>query len=245
MSFNQRRALLKALGVRFHQASEYRGECPNRKEVTLPLFRSVLLPLTATEWCDLCQREGPGYVGGCCSQMSYLQDRMDHIFGEKTYIAYDVKIGNGVKINSFVYVCTGVTIEDKVMISAGTLFTNDRFPRAFDSEGSLIKTSDPTEETLDTIVRRGVTIGAGCTIGSGIELGEFCMVGMGSTVTRSILPYQLVYGNPAKPQGFVCACGEPLLRKAKGKAKAGQRLLCAKCKRQYTLHKGNHISFQG
>jgi acetyltransferase-like isoleucine patch superfamily enzyme len=167
------------------------------------------------------------------------------IIGEKTYIAYDVKIGNGVKINSFVYVCTGVTIEDKVMISAGTVFTNDRFPRAFDLDGSSVKTSDPTKETLDTTVRRGVTIGAGCTIGSGIELGEFCMVGMGSTVTRSILPYQLVYGNPAKPQGFVCACGEPLLRKAKGKAKAGQRLLCAKCKRQYTLHKGNHISFQG
>ena len=52
------------------------------------------------------------------------------IVGEKTYIAYDVRIGDRVKINAFVYICYGVTIEDGVMISAGTIFTNDRFPRA-------------------------------------------------------------------------------------------------------------------
>ena len=149
------------------------------------------------------------------------------IIGEKTYIAYDVKIGNGVKINSFVYVCTAVTIEDQVMISAGTVFTNDRFPRAFDPDGQSIKTSDPTEETLETIVRKGVTIGAGCTIGPGIELGEYCMVGMGSVVTRSILPYQLAYGNPAKPQGYVCICGEPL----------SSQYFCPKCEREYELGK--------
>ena len=147
------------------------------------------------------------------------------IIGEKTYIAYDVKIGNGVKINSFVYICTGVTIEDQVMISAGTVFTNDRFPRAFDPDGRSIKTSDPTEETLETKVRRGVTIGAACTIGPGVELGEYCMVGMGSVVTRSVKPYALAYGNPAKLQGHVCLCGEPLL--------AG--LTCAKCRRAYVL----------
>jgi len=147
------------------------------------------------------------------------------IIGEKTYIAYDVKIGNGVKINSFVYICTAVTIEDKVMISAGTIFTNDRFPRAFDLDGISIKTSDPTEETLKTIVRRGATIGAGCTIGPGIELGEYCIVGMGSVVTRSILPHQLVYGNPAKPHGYVCICGEPL----------SPEYCCPKCERQYKL----------
>ena len=54
----------------------------------------------------------------------------DCIIGEKTYIAYDVGIGDRVKINAFVYICAGVTIEDGVMISAGTVFTNDRFPRA-------------------------------------------------------------------------------------------------------------------
>ena len=149
------------------------------------------------------------------------------IIGENTYIAYDVKIGNSVKINSLVYVCTGVTIEDQVMISAGTVFTNDRFPRAFDIDGNSVKTSDPTDETLDTIVRRGVTIGAGCTIGPGIGLGEYCMVGMGAVVTRSISPHELVYGNPAKPRGYVCICGEPL----------SPEYFCPKCEREYALGK--------
>src|SRR5664279_6151151 len=52
------------------------------------------------------------------------------IIGEKSYIAYDVRIASRVKINAFVYICAAVTIEDGVMISAGTVFTNDRFPRA-------------------------------------------------------------------------------------------------------------------
>jgi acetyltransferase-like isoleucine patch superfamily enzyme len=154
------------------------------------------------------------------------------IIGEKTYIAYDVGIGSGVKINAFVYICTGVTIEDQVMIAAGTVFTNDRFPRAFDPDGRSIKTSDPTEETLKTRVCRGVTIGGGCTVGPGIELGRYCMVGMGSVVTRDIAPYQLAYGNPATPRGFVCLCGEILVKGDHTKAQ-GSNLRCGKCQREY------------
>jgi len=153
------------------------------------------------------------------------------IVGEKTYIAYDVKIGNAVKINSFVYICTGVTIEDQAMISAGTIFTNDLLPRAFDPEGVSIKTSDPTEETLETRVCRGATIGAGCVIGPGIELGEYCMIGMGSVVTRTVAPHQLVFGNPAKPKGFVCVCGEILV---KGEPSEGS-VDCGKCQREYEI----------
>jgi acetyltransferase-like isoleucine patch superfamily enzyme len=153
------------------------------------------------------------------------------IIGEKTYIAYDVKIGSAVKINAFVYICTGVTIEDQVMISAGTIFTNDLLPRAFDVDGTSIKTSDPTEETRETIVRRGTTIGAGCVIGPGIELGEYCMIGMGSLLTRSVSPYQLVFGNPAKPQGFVCLCGQILV---KGEPRETS-LACSKCGREYNV----------
>jgi acetyltransferase-like isoleucine patch superfamily enzyme len=163
------------------------------------------------------------------------------IVGEKTYIAYNVAIGRGVKINSFVYVCTGVTIEDQVMIAAGTIFTNDRFPRAFDPDGSIM-TSEPTEETLETTVRHGVTIGAGCTIGPGIELGEYCMVGMGSIVTRDVLPHQLVYGNPAKAQGFVCLCGEPLTKAALKAATVHQGLSCLRCQRQYVLSKDKGLT---
>jgi UDP-2-acetamido-3-amino-2,3-dideoxy-glucuronate N-acetyltransferase len=155
------------------------------------------------------------------------------IIGEKTYIAYNVKIGNGVKINSFAYICTGVTIEDQVMISAGTIFTNDVLPRAFDIDGSSIKTSEPTEETLKTIVCRGATIGAGCTIGPGIELGEYCIIGMGSVVTRDVDPYHLVYGNPAKPRGLVCMCGQILAKSDNDQAPVNSQMTCPTCQRNY------------
>lgn len=153
------------------------------------------------------------------------------IIGEKTYIAYDVKIGNLVKINSYVYICAKVTIEDMVMIAAGTVFTNDKFPRAVTSQMSGLKTSEPTEETLSTYVRKGATIGANVTVGAGIEIGEFAMIGMGSVVTGNILPYQLAYGNPAKPRGYVCKCGMPLTKKVF--IKEGSRFRCKTCLRQF------------
>lgn len=134
----------------------------------------------------------------------------DCIVGEKTYIAYDVVIGNLVKINAGVYICAGVTIEDGCMLSAHVVFTNDRYPRATDPELTALQTSDPTEETLGSIVRRGTTIGANATIGPGLELGEFSMIGMGSMVTRSVPPHGLAIGNPARVVGWVCRCGQPL-----------------------------------
>jgi len=72
----------------------------------------------------------------------------DCIVGEKTYVAYGVVIGNYVKINAVVYICAEVEIEDFVMISAHTVFTNDRFPRSGNKELTGLETSDPTEETL-------------------------------------------------------------------------------------------------
>jgi UDP-2-acetamido-3-amino-2,3-dideoxy-glucuronate N-acetyltransferase len=134
----------------------------------------------------------------------------DCIIGEKTYIAYDVVIGDHVKVNAFVYICTGVTIEDFVMVAAGTVFTNDRFPRAFRPDLSGLATSEPTEDTLLTVVRRGATIGSNATIGPGIEIGEFAMVGMGAVVTKSVPDHHVVHGNPAGHKGYVCTCGQPL-----------------------------------
>src|SRR5579884_1827205 len=92
------------------------------------------------------------------------------IIGEKTYVAYGVVIGDRVKINAFVYICNGVTIERGVMISAGTTFTNDRYPRATTPDFSELRSSEPDDDTLSTLVREGVTIGAACTIGPGITL---------------------------------------------------------------------------
>jgi len=130
------------------------------------------------------------------------------IIGEKTYVAGTARIGNLCKLNTSVYVCAGVTIEDGVMVAAHTVFTNDRTPRATDPELRELQTSAPTEATLTTTVRRGASIGANCTIGPGLELGEFCMVGMGSVVTADVPAHGLVLGNQARLRGLVCRCGE-------------------------------------
>lgn len=158
------------------------------------------------------------------------------IVGEKTYIAYDVQIGNYVKINAQVYICALVTIEDFVMISAHTVFTNDKFPRAFDDDLSGLASSDVNEETLPTFVRRGVTIGANATIGCGIEIGKFAMVGMGSVVTKNIPDYALVMGNPAKERGYVCVCGRFLGNQNLFQDQA--LAACTGCRRQYSQNGG-------
>ena len=149
---------------------------------------------------------GPGTVIGT-----------DCIVGEKSYIAYGVSIGDRVKINAFVYICTAVTIEDGVMISAGTTFTNDRYPRATTVDLAKLRPSDPDECTLATIVRAGSTIGARATICPGVELGRFSMVGMAAAVTRSVPDFHLVVGHPARTVAVVCRCGEPFLRAVDGR----------------------------
>jgi acetyltransferase-like isoleucine patch superfamily enzyme len=155
------------------------------------------------------------------------------IIGEKTYVAYDVMIGNYVKLNANVYICAGVRVEDFCMIAAHTVFTNDKFPRAGNIDLSGLETSDPTDETLQTFVRRGVTIGANATIGPGITLGEFSMVGMGSVVTKSVPPHQLVVGNPAKCHAWVCVCGHVMAKV--GELEVGPSTTCGRCKRVYAL----------
>lgn len=143
---------------------------------------------------------GPSRIGADC------------IIGEKTYVAYGVEIGDRVKINAFVYVCNAVTIEDGVMIAAGTVFTNDRFPRATTTDLRRLRGSEPDEATRQTRVCAGATLGAGSVIGCDLEIGRFAMVGMGTVVTQSVPPFHLVVGQPAKSIACVCRCGAPLLR---------------------------------
>jgi acetyltransferase-like isoleucine patch superfamily enzyme len=159
------------------------------------------------------------------------------IVGEKTYIAYDVQIGNRVKLNAFVYVCYGVTIEDGVMVSAGTVFTNDAFPRATTPDLLTLRDSDPDEETRLTHIGEGATIGANCTIGSDLRIGRFSMVGMGSVVTRDVPDFHLVVGNPARSFGAVCRCGYPVARWAAGEP-VDQQAVCLKCERRYEVRAG-------
>jgi UDP-2-acetamido-3-amino-2,3-dideoxy-glucuronate N-acetyltransferase len=156
------------------------------------------------------------------------------IIGEKTYVAYGVKIGDRVKINAFVYICNAVTIEDGVMISAGTIFTNDRFPRATTSDLKELRPSDPDEHTLPTLVKAGATIGAGCTIGNDLSIGRFAMVGMGALVTKSVPDFHLVVGNPARSVGAVCRCGQLLMRFPDG-ADFEETVACPSCDLKYQI----------
>ena len=159
----------------------------------------------------------------------------DCVIGEKTYVAYGVTIGDRVKINAFVYICTRVIIEDGVMISAGTTFTNDRYPRATTPDLSALRSSEPDDTTLATTVRAGTTIGARATIGPGLEIGRFAMIGMGSVVTRSVGEFHLVAGHPARLIGAVCRCGEPVLRAVEGQLPDTEAATCHCCQRGYLV----------
>ena len=162
----------------------------------------------------------------------------DCIIGEKSYIAYGVDVGDRVKINAFVYICTGVTVEDGVLISAGTVFTNDRYPRATMPDPSVPRSSDPDERTLPTLVREGATIGAGSVIGCGLVLGRWSMVGMGSIVTRSVPDFHLAVGQPARSIGCVCRCGKPFLHFDEGRPIEADGVRCPACGLRYAVHSG-------
>jgi acetyltransferase-like isoleucine patch superfamily enzyme len=164
----------------------------------------------------------------------------DCIIGEKTYIAPGAVIGDRVKINAFVYVCTAVTIGDGVMVSAGAIFTNDRFPRATTPDLATLRTSDRDEHTRETYVGDGATIGAGAIIGCDIQIGRFATVGMGSVVTRSVPDFCLVLGNPARLAGAVCRCGQPIARFTVSPAD-GEQFECAECARSYAVANGRVV----
>ncbi|VVC03401.1 UDP-3-O-(3-hydroxymyristoyl)glucosamine N-acyltransferase [Candidatus Bilamarchaeum dharawalense] len=121
--------------------------------------------------------------------------------GKSVYIDSNVSIGNNVKIQNFVSVYHGVTIEDDVFVGPSVTFTNDLHPRAWIWKKQKI---------AKTLIKKGASIGANATIVAGITIGEYAMVGAGAVVTKKVEPYQLVYGNPAKPRGWVCKCGLPV-----------------------------------
>jgi UDP-2-acetamido-3-amino-2,3-dideoxy-glucuronate N-acetyltransferase len=119
------------------------------------------------------------------------------VVSKDVYIDRGVIIGDRVKIQNGVSVYNGVTLEDDVFVGPHATFTNDKVPRAFNTEWKV----------TPTMVRTGASIGANATICCGIELGEYCMVASGAVVTRSVAPYTLVMGNPARPAGKIDKMG--------------------------------------
>ena len=162
----------------------------------------------------------------------------DCIVGERTYIAYGVRVGDRVKLNAGVYLCTGVTIADGVLIGAGAIFTNDRYPRATTPDLARLRPSGPDANTFSTAIEVGATIGAGSVIGCDLTVGRFAMVGMGAVVTRSVAPFHLVIGQPARPVGVVSRAGEPLLRFSGAKPPDRELLTCPSSGLGYAIRGG-------
>ncbi len=153
--------------------------------------------------------------------------------GKCVYIDYDVKIGNKVKIQNGVSVYRGVEIEDEVFLGPHMTFTNDLYPRTFNTDWKIIK----------TLVKKGASIGANATILCGVTIGEYAMIGLGSVVTKSIPAYGLAFGNPAKLKGFVCKCG----RKAKMIGQENNKIFmeCTECKNTFYLDKKVYLTLEG
>jgi UDP-2-acetamido-3-amino-2,3-dideoxy-glucuronate N-acetyltransferase len=112
-----------------------------------------------------------------------------------------VQIGARCKISSHSFICTGVTIEDGVFVGHGVMFTNDRYPRATTPDGELQRPGD--WDLVETLVRRGASIGTHATILCGVTIGEGAMVAAGAVVTRDVPPYAIVAGVPARVIGDV------------------------------------------
>ena len=139
--------------------------------------------------------------------------------GQNVVIGPNVRIGNGVKIQNNVSVYEGVTLEDEVFCGPSMVFTNVFNPR------SEIRRMD---ELRPTLVRRGATLGANCTIVCGATIGQYAFVGAGAVVTRDVPDFALVVGNPARIIGWMCACGNRI--EVKGNKRDG---ICRSCHRRY------------
>lgn len=122
------------------------------------------------------------------------------IISKDVYIDHAVRIGARCKIQNSVSVYNGVTLGDDVFVGPGVAFTNDRVPRAFNTEWKISPTT----------VGNGASLGANCTIICGVSIGEYAMVAAGSVVTHDVPPYTLVTGNPARPVARIDKAGNRL-----------------------------------
>jgi UDP-2-acetamido-3-amino-2,3-dideoxy-glucuronate N-acetyltransferase len=125
----------------------------------------------------------------------------DCTIGQNVFIASTVKLGNNVKVQNSVSIYDGVICEDDVFLGPSMVFTNVINPRSAVSRKN---------EYQKTIVRKGASIGANATIICGNEIGEHAFIGAGAVVTKPVLPFALMVGNPAHQIGWVSELGYKL-----------------------------------
>jgi UDP-2-acetamido-3-amino-2,3-dideoxy-glucuronate N-acetyltransferase len=143
--------------------------------------------------------------------------------GQNVVISPGVKLGRNVKVQNNVSVYTGVICEDDVFLGPSCVFTNVVNPRSAVSR---------RDEYARTLVKSGATVGANSTIVCGTVIGRYAFIGAGSVVTKDVPDYALAYGNPARIQGYICACGaEKLLF-------GGEKAMCGVCGRKYSKANG-------
>jgi UDP-2-acetamido-3-amino-2,3-dideoxy-glucuronate N-acetyltransferase len=139
--------------------------------------------------------------------------------GQNVVIGPNVRIGNSVKIQNNVCVYEGVTLEDDVFCGPSMVFTNVFNPR------SEIRRMD---ELRPTLVRRGATLGANCTIVCGVTIGQYAFIGAGAVVTKDVPNFALVVGNPGRITGWMCQCGNRIDFKSENGPGA-----CCACRQTY------------
>ncbi len=143
--------------------------------------------------------------------------------GQNVFIADEVVLGKNVKIQNNVSVYAGVICEDDVFLGPSCVFTNVLNPRsAVNRRGEYLKTR----------IGEGATIGANATIVCGNDIGKYAFIGAGSVVTKTVLPYALLVGNPAKQIGWMSEVGQRLEFDDRGKA------ICVESREIYTLENG-------
>jgi UDP-2-acetamido-3-amino-2,3-dideoxy-glucuronate N-acetyltransferase len=134
-------------------------------------------------------------------------------FGQNVYVGNDVLIGDNVKVQNNVSIYDAVVLEDDVFCGPSMVFTNVYNPR------SAITRKD---EYRRTIVRKGATLGANCTVVCGVTLGEHAFVGAGAVVNQDVPAFALMLGVPAKRRGWMCRCGVQLKGQGRVDCTCGQ-----------------------
>ena len=152
----------------------------------------------------------------------------DVVLGQNVFVGNRVSIGNGCRIQNNVSIYDNVTLEDDVFCGPSMVFTNVVSPRAFVSR---------KDEYADTIVKRGASLGANCTVVCRVTIGEYAFVAAGAVVTKDVPAYSLVAGVPAMPIGWVSRMGRRLDLPVDGQSAAS----CPETGERYVLD-GNRLT---